>query len=103
MEYSDLLINLNSKSLLLSTYYELNEHEMLDSFMESFRVYLNRHKDISLQARKSFLNFIKFTRRLIRLNPGDKTATTKLRDDLQKEKSNTVNFEWLMEKIAELE
>ncbi|MFN4255795.1 MAG: hypothetical protein ACK4Q5_12400 [Saprospiraceae bacterium] len=103
VEYSDLLINLNSKSLLLSTYYELNEYEMLDSFMESFRVYLNRHKDISLQARKSFLNFIKFTRRLIRLTPGDKNAIQKLRDDLQKEKSSTVNFEWLMEKITELE
>lgn len=103
VEYSDLLINLNSKSLLLSTYYELNEYETLDSFMESFRVYLNRHKDISLQRRKSFLNFIKFTRRLIRLTPGDKNAIQKLRDDLQKEKSSTVNFEWLMEKIAELE
>jgi len=80
----------------------LDTYETLASFLESFRVFLNRQKNLPQQRRKSYLNLIKFTRRLTRLLPSDKAAVAKLRDDIVQERASTVNHEWLLEKLDEL-
>lgn len=102
LEYEDIGYNLISKSMLVLTYYELDEHDALDSFTESFRVFLNRHKNLPQQRRRSYLNLLKYVRRLTRLAPGDKDAIGKLRDEITRDKAVTVNHEWLLEKLAEL-
>jgi hypothetical protein len=100
IEYEDIAYNRISKTMLIISYYELDEYDALDSFMESFRVYLSRHKNVPV--RNSYLNLIKYVRRLTRLAPKDKTTLEKLRQDLISEKETTVNYDWLMEKIEEL-
>lgn len=102
LEYEDIGYNLISKTMLLNAYYELDEHDALESFMESFRAFLNRNKNISQQRRKSYLNLLKYVRRLTRIKPGDKSAIEKLREEIIREKANHVNHEWLLEKISEL-
>lgn len=84
-------------------YKELEEQDALESFMESFRVFLNRNKNIPQNRRKSYLNLLKYVRKLTRVTPGDKDVINKLRDEIIREKANHVNHEWLLEKIAELE
>lgn len=103
VEYEDIGYNLISKAILIITYYELDEHDALDPFMESFRVFLNRHKTIPNQRRQGYLNLIKYVRRLTRISSNDKTALEKLRQDILKNRAKTVNHEWLLEKISELE
>lgn len=103
IEYEDIGYNLISKAMLVLVYYELDEIDALESFVDSFRVFLNRHKDIPAQRRKSYLNLIKYVRRLTRLLPGEKAAIEKLRQEIIREKATTVNHEWLLEKLAELE
>lgn len=103
VEYEDIGFNLISKAMLTITYYELDSFDALDSFTESFRVFLNRHKNIPQQRRRSYLNLLKYTRRLTRMVPGDKAAIEKFRKDITIEKAITVNHEWLLEKLAELE
>lgn len=102
VEYEDIGVNLISKLTLLITHYERKDHEVLNSFIESFRVFLNRHKNIPQQRRRSYLNLLKYTRQLIRLVPGDKRALAKLREEVSREKATIVNHEWLLEKIGEL-
>ncbi len=102
VEYEDLAYNLNSKTLLIATYYETDEIEPLYSLFESFRAYLNRHKDIPEKRKKLYANLIKYTRRLSRIIPGDKTAVEKLKKELQETK-NVASLNWLKEKLAELE
>lgn len=102
VEYEDLTYNLNSKTMLLSTYYETDEIEPLYSLMESFRTYLNRHKDFSAAKRKPYLNLIKFTKQLTRISPGDKKALEKLKQEVEEVKDIS-SLNWLREKIAELE
>ena len=51
VEYEDVTYNLDSKSILIATYYEMDELEPLYSLFESFRVYLNRHKSIPEKRR----------------------------------------------------
>jgi len=102
VEYEDIGVNLISKLTLLITHYERKDHEVLDSFIESFRVFLNRHKNIPQQRRLSYLNLLKYTRRIMRLTPGDKLAVIKLRDEISREKATIVNHEWLLEKLGEM-
>jgi hypothetical protein len=102
IEYEDIQVNLISKVMHVLVYYELDEYDALDSYLESFRVFLSRHKNIPAQRRNSYLNLIKFVRRLTRLAPKDRTAIEKLKNEILAEKETTVNHEWLLEKIEEL-
>ncbi len=100
--FEDFSYNLNSKVMLLLTYYETDEIEPLYSLFESFRTYLNRHKDIPLSRRQSFAELIKYTKKLTKLVPGDKKSVQKIKSEVETAK-NVASHGWLMEKIAELE
>lgn len=102
IEYEDIGYNLISKAMLTITYFELEAFDALDSLLESFRAFLNRHKNIPTQTRKIYLNLIKYTRRLTRIAPSDKKAVALLIEEITKEKANTVNHEWLLEKLDAL-
>ena len=102
VEYEDVAYNLNSKSLLIATYYETDEFEPLYSLFESFRTYLNRHKDIPDSRRQLYKNLIKYTKKLAGIAPGDGKAIKKLKEEIEINK-NIASANWLKEKIAELE
>lgn len=102
VEYEDMTYNLSSKAMLLATYYELDEVEPLYSLIDSFSAYLNRHKDIASDKRKDFSNLIKFTKKLLKVNPSDKKALEVLKQEVQATK-RLASPNWLLEKIAELE
>jgi parvulin-like peptidyl-prolyl isomerase len=104
VEYDDITYNLNSKTMLLSTYYETDEIEPLYSLMDSFRTYLNRHKDFAASRRILYTNLIKFTKQLTKIIPGDKKALDKLKKEVEEaEPKGIASITWLKEKIAELE
>jgi hypothetical protein len=104
VEYEDISYNLNSKAMLLSSYYETDEIEPLYSLMDSFRTYLNRHKDFSAAKRIHYTNLIKFTKQLTKIIPGDKKAIEKLKKEVEEaEPKGIASITWLKEKIAELE
>ena len=48
------------------------------------------------------MNLIKYTKQLTKIIPGDRKALTKLKNDIENEKS-IASSNWLKEKIAELE
>ena len=103
VEYEDITYNLNSKTMLLSTYYEMDEIEPLYSLMDSFRTYLSRHNDLSTVKRKPYAKLIKYIKKLTRLMPGDKKGIEKIKLELKSEGGNVSSLSWLKEKIAELE
>jgi hypothetical protein len=102
VEYEDFTYNLNSKLVLMMIYYETDEIEPLYFLTESFRAYLNRHKDIPESRKKGIKDFIKFTRKLTKIRPRDKKELLKLKEEIDMAKG-TFSANWLKEKIAELE
>lgn len=102
LEYEDIGYNLLGKAMVLMSYYELQEFDALFSFIESFRVFLNRHKNIPPARRTSYLNLLRYTRKLTRLLPGDKNGMDKLRKEISDNRAETVNHEWLLEKLDKL-
>jgi hypothetical protein len=103
VEYEDIVYSLSSKSLLIATYYENDEIEPLYSLLESFRVYLNRRKDIPERWKKNHLNLVKFTKKLIRIIPGDEKAIKKIKEEIENTPDGIADAKWLQSRIAELE
>ncbi len=104
IEYDDIYYSLNSKTILLMTYYELQDFDPLSFFLDSFRAFLNRNKLIPDSKKMLFKTLISLTKKLININPNDQKAIIKLKGTLSKEKKlSTTTRKWLLEKIAELE
>lgn len=102
IEYDDLTYNLGAKSMLLAVYYETDEMEPLYSLLDSFKVYLNRQKKkLPASTVSNYSNLIKFTRKLINLSPGQKSAIEKLKKEVSETKS-VASAMWLSQKIEEL-
>ncbi len=102
VEYDDFSYSLNSKTILLATYYEMDEIEPLYSLFESFRVYLNRNKLITDSRKVVYKNLIKFTKKLTNITPGDQSSLKKIKKEVE-DTPNIVNKGWLIQKIEELE
>lgn len=104
VEYDDITYSLNSKIFLVWSFFELDESELLYSQIESFRTFINRHKEISSARRKPLLNFLKFVKKLSWILPGDKKALDKIKGELDKIKGEgVVGINWIQEKIETLE
>jgi hypothetical protein len=101
VEYDDLYINLISKVMMVIAYYELDEYEALDTFLETYRTFINRQKDLPDGIKNGYINLLGYVRRLMRLKSGDYNAIQKLKEDISNATASTVNQEWLLEKIAE--
>lgn len=102
VENEDFMYSLDSKTYLLLSYYELDEIEPLYFLMDSFRVFLNRQKDLTNDRKKRYLDLIKYIKRLTKIFDKDRKAIDKIKSELS---ANTAvaGRTWLLEKIAELE
>lgn len=110
VEYTDLRYNLDAKSLLLRTYYDLEEEEALLALTDAFRQYLKRNKSLSDFQKKGYYNLLKFTRRAFRLKVNQgitrqdrwNRSLEKLIRDL-KAAETVFNRSWLEGKVNELQ
>lgn len=101
IEYQDLTYNIDSKAMLLVAFYEEGEYDVLQSHVDAFLAYLNRHKDIAVSRHKPRQFLARFAKRLIRIKPWDQKALTKLRQDME---ANPIpETPWLLEKLDEIE
>ena len=92
--YRDPLLNLAAKTLLLKTYFMLGEHDLLQSHLDAMRNYIHRKKVIGYH-RNNYLNIIRFTERMLSLEPHNRLAKDELRLDIEKEPVLTEK-EWLL-------
>ncbi len=99
-EYKDLLMNLVAKTVQLRVYYELNELKLLDSHLDSMKIFLRR-KNILGYHRDHYLKVIHYTRKLLSINPYDKEEKKALLESVQGEKVLIVK-DWLIEHIQKL-
>jgi hypothetical protein len=98
--YSDVFYSLDSRSILLKTYYELDEFESMHSLIASFRTFLRRNKVLSEAQKKGYMNLIKYTSQASKVRPRDKERVAKLKQDIETA-SPIADVGWLKEKVAE--
>ncbi|HFA47420.1 MAG TPA: hypothetical protein ENJ95_00225 [Bacteroidetes bacterium] len=107
VEYTDLRYNLDAKSLLLRTYFDLGEEEALMALTDAFRQFLKRNKALKEFKKMGYYNLIKFSRRAFRLKMQRHfTKQKKWENDLKKlrekvDAAETIfNREWLLERLT---
>lgn len=101
VEYSDIFYQLDSKTTLIKTYYELGEYLPLMALKESFRIMLRRKKVISEQNRVNYMNFLRYTAKLYRADVNDQTKVQALYSTI-KALNNVADKGWLIAKAEEL-
>jgi hypothetical protein len=82
--YRDPLLNLAAKTLLLKTYFDLGALDALQSLLDSMRNYIQRKRVIGYQ-RTNYLNVIRYTEKVLRLQVRDRAAIMALQDAIERE------------------
>lgn len=101
VEFTDVYYHVDSKALLLKTYYELEEWEPLLSVIEAFGNYLRRNRMISEYQRKVYWNFLKFAKKLVRKRLGSRKRVGEIQKEME-EVREIADLRWLRLKVKEL-
>ncbi|MBK9014029.1 MAG: hypothetical protein IPM82_08025 [Saprospiraceae bacterium] len=96
--YRDPLLNLAAKTLLLKTWYELSEHDLLQSHLDAMRNYIHRKRVIGYH-RTNYLNIVRFADKLLKLNWNNKREVEALKGELEQEEVLTER-EWLVGQVG---
>ncbi len=100
-DFEDVHLNLSAKILLLKVYYALDEIQLLEGLLNRFNTFLSRQKEMAYH-KKNYNNIIRFTRRLVALNPYSAKAKTKLRQEIISTPLLTEKT-WLLEQLDGME
>lgn len=96
-DFKDLLNNLIAKTLLSKIYFETDEHELLESHLDSLNTFIKR-KRVMGYHRENYLRIVRYMKKLIQLNRYDKAAVTKFRQQITAEKA-LPEKEWLLKQL----
>lgn len=101
VKYNDIFYQLDSKTTLLKTYYELGEELPLLSLKDSFRILLKRKRLITPQQQQNYMNLLRFTFRLFKADVKNKKQMKALQKEIELTQ-NIADKSWLLEKLNEL-
>ena len=97
IEYDDIFLNLDTKTMLLEIYYEEKSWNSLEALLVSFSRYLQR-KQVIAYHKKVYKNIVSLTRKLMSLKPYDKTAKKALLEEI-KTTNPLAERDWLLKQI----
>ncbi len=101
VEFTDVYYHVDSKALLLKSYYELREWEPLLSLTEAFSNYLRRNRMLSDYQKKVYWNFVKYAKKLVRKQLGSRKPVKEIIEEMDKIRE-IADLRWLMLKAEEL-
>jgi hypothetical protein len=101
VEYDDVFYQLDAKTTLMKTYYELGEYQPLQSLKDSFRLLLSRNKKISDTQRTVYNNFVRYTLKLFRADVKDRKKIATLQKEIETIRQ-IADKSWLKEKLGEM-
>jgi len=98
----DLSFELGRKTVLLRTYYELDESLAFDALCKSFKEYVHSQKGMPTRLKKAYVNFTIVLRKIDSLrHKGDYDKIVKLLEKINTYQYLT-NKPWLIEKLTEI-
>lgn len=100
VNFKEAFYGLDAKVLFLKTFYEQGDYEALDRFWFSFYMYVKRNRYISDAHKTGYLNFLKFTRKLMVVDESNVQKLEQLKIAVQNTKPVS-NINWLLEMLEE--
>jgi hypothetical protein len=101
VEFNDVYYHLDSKSLLMKVYFEMNEYDAFFSLVDAFKIYLRRNKFISDFQRETYHNFILLINKLMKIKLRKNDMNWQLYDEVHHTKP-AADLVWLKLKANEL-
>lgn len=101
VEFNDVYYHLDSKSLLMKVYYEMEEYDGFFSLVDAFKIYLRRNKYISEVQRETYHNFILLVNKLMKVRLGKNDMNWALYDEINNTRP-AADLAWLKLKAEEL-
>jgi hypothetical protein len=102
VEFTDIYYQLDSKNLLVKTYYEKEDIDALLSAIHSFSSFIRKHKLISEYQRSAYLNFLILVDKLNKVLIMEKVNWNKLKNEIENTKP-LADVTWLIKKHEEKE
>lgn len=99
VDFSDIFYDLDARSIVLKTWFELDEEDSLEYHATAFRTFLKRNKSVSDYQRTIYENLILYTTRLMKAGTRQKLIE-KIRDEVM-DKKNIADLRWFLSKIEE--
>lgn len=100
-QYNDITFNVSAKVLLAQTFYEKKEFQFLSSYLESFRLFIFRNKEMNTASKKMHQDFIKITHQLMKMEYASAATINNFKQKIEDNK-NLPDKAWILEKITEL-
>ncbi|MBX7183163.1 MAG: hypothetical protein K1X82_13720 [Bacteroidia bacterium] len=99
VDFTDVFYQLDTKAIVLKTYFEMGDELALDYHIKAFRIFLKRNRKISDYQRLIYSNLIYYTKKIHQNSYSlKKLNEIKL---LLESKRQTADIQWLLEKIEE--
>ena len=99
VEFTDLYYQLDTRAILLKTYYETGASDSFFYHASAFRTFLSRNRLVSAYQKKIYRNLIRFSARLMR-EAGDLTKLAEVKKVITEVKQ-IADYRWLEEKVTE--
>lgn len=100
VDLDDVFYRLDARSILLKSYYELDDTDALHYHATAFRSMLNRNREISDHQRTLYLNLIKNTLALTKV--GGEQSKLRMIENRVKANPNVADLSWFEQKIEDL-
>ena len=99
VEFSDLYYQLDSRVIVLKTYFEQHSDEAFFYHVSAFKNFIQRNKLISDYQRTIYMNLIKYSSKLVRYS-GKRKKVEELKKQVE-ETRQIADINWLLQKISE--
>jgi hypothetical protein len=94
----EVLFNLDARRMLALIYYDLNEFNALDSYIESSKIYLHRQKELGYQ-KEAYANFFRIIEKLLKTDLKSSLIKEQLRQEIV-ETQLLAERDWLLSKLV---
>lgn len=101
VEFTDLYYQLDSRVILLKSYFETDDVETFFYHVAAFKTFLHRNKMVSEYQRTIYLNLVKYTARLLRAGTAPKKIAL-VKQQVEADRQ-VADLAWLLSKMEERE
>ncbi len=95
--YKDVLLNLAAKTVMLKIFYELDEYDFLHAHLDAMRTFIRRKKIMGYH-RENYVNLVYYTRKLLELNPFDRSEKQEILKGIENSKV-IAERDWLINNL----
>ena len=102
IEYKNIEIKLGIKRLLSKTFFELKELQLLEHHLNSFKVFIGRHNELSNIHQEMHKLFLKYFYKLLKISQDpDHKSANKIIQEIKKT-PNLIDKSWFIEKLEKM-